>query len=86
MASCCEPSEPIEQFEGSIPITTGPVTRAHAPGNGFASLMTSVATDYTEIMSLLKTTQSSKIALFLALATVPQVILFFFILSLAETV
>jgi len=37
--------------------------------------MTGVSTDYTEIMILKDTTKSWKIALFLPLLTVPQVIL-----------
>ncbi|OUR63504.1 ATPase [Methylophaga sp. 42_25_T18] len=61
--------------EGSTPIAADLVTRAQAPGNGFAFLMTGVSTDYTEIMSLRETTKSWKIALFLPLVTVPQVVL-----------
>ena len=71
--------------EGSTPIAADLVTRAHAPGNGFAFLMTGVATDYTEIMSLRETTQSWKIALFLPLITVPQVILLSVVMNLAGT-
>ena len=69
--------------EGSTPIAADLVTRAHAPGNGFAFLMTGVATDYTEIMSLKETTGSWKIALFLPLITVPQVVLFSWVMNLA---
>lgn len=61
--------------EGSTPIAADILTRAHAPGNSFAFLMTGVATDYTEIMVLRDTTKSWKVALFLPLITVPQVIL-----------
>ena len=61
--------------EGSTPIAADILTRAHAPGNSFAFLMTGVATDYTEIMVLRDTTKSWKAALFLPLITVPQVIL-----------
>ena len=61
--------------EGSTPIAADILTRAHAPGNSFAFLMTGVATDYTEIMVLRDATKSWKIALFLPLITVPQVIL-----------
>ena len=68
--------------EGSTPIAADLVTRAQAPGNGFAFLMTGVATDYTEIMSLRETTGSWKIALFLPLITVPQVILLSWIMNL----
>lgn len=60
--------------EGSTPIAADLLTHANAPGNSFAFLMTGVATDYTEIMVLKETTRSWKIALFLPLLTVPQVI------------
>ncbi len=69
--------------EGSTPIAADLVTRAQAPGNGFAFLMTGVATDYTEIMSLKETTGSWKIALFLPLITVPQVVMFSWVMNLA---
>lgn len=59
--------------EGSTPIAADLLTRANAPGNSFAFLMTGVSTDYTEIMVLRETTRSWKIALFLPLVTVPQV-------------
>lgn len=71
--------------EGSTPIAADLVTRAQAPGNGFAFLMTGVATDYTEIMSLRETTGSWKIALFLPLVTVPQVVVFSWVMNLAGT-
>lgn len=61
--------------EGSTPVAADILTRAKAPGNSFAFLMTGVSTDYTEIMILKDTTKSWKIALFLPLLTVPQVIL-----------
>jgi len=60
--------------EGSSPIAADLVTRAKAPGNGFVFLMAGASTDYTEIMSLKDTTKSWKIALFLPLVTVPQVL------------
>ncbi|EGG94955.1 hypothetical protein IMCC1989_2069 [gamma proteobacterium IMCC1989] len=60
--------------EGSTPIAADLLTRANSPGNSFAFLMTGVSTDYTEIMVLKDTTKSWKIALFLPLLTVPQVI------------
>ena len=69
--------------EGSTPIAADLVTRAAAPGNGFAFLMTGVSTDYTEIMSLRETTGSWKIALFLPLITVPQVVLFSWVMNVA---
>lgn len=69
--------------EGSTPIAADLMTRAGAPGNSFAFLMTGVATDYTEIMSIKDTTRSWKIALFLPLITVPQVLLVGWILNLS---
>lgn len=60
--------------EGSTPIAADLLTRANAPGNSFAFLMTGVSTDYTEIMILKDTTKSWKIPLLLPLLTVPQVI------------
>ncbi len=41
--------------QGSAPIAADLLTRAGAPGNSFAFLMTGVATDYTEIMVLKET-------------------------------
>jgi len=61
--------------EGSTPIAADLLTRAHAPGNSFAFLMAGIATDYTEIMVLKDTTRSWKVALFLPLITVPQVLI-----------
>jgi len=49
-------------------------TRAGAPGNSFAFLMTGVSTDYTEIMVMREATKSWKIALFLPLLTVAQIV------------
>lgn len=60
--------------EGSTPIAADLLNRGNAPGNSFAFLMTGVSTDYTEIMVLRETTNSWKIALFLPLLTVPQVL------------
>ena len=60
--------------EGSTPIAADLLTRANAPGNSFAFLMTGVSTDYTEVMVLRDTTKSWKVALFLPLLTVPQVL------------
>jgi len=60
--------------EGSLPIAADILTRAGAPGNAFTFLMTGVSTDYTEVLSLKETTRSWKVALFLPLVTVPQVI------------
>ncbi|MDX9689647.1 MAG: ATPase [Proteobacteria bacterium] len=61
--------------EGSAPIAADIFTRAAAPGNAFAFLMAGVATDYTEIMVLKDVTKSWKIALFLPLISVPQIVL-----------
>jgi uncharacterized membrane protein YraQ (UPF0718 family) len=61
--------------EGSAPIASDILTRAGAVGNGFTFLMAGVATDYTEIMVMREVTKSWKIALFLPLVTVPQVLL-----------
>ncbi|MFK7909093.1 MAG: permease [Akkermansiaceae bacterium] len=60
--------------EGSSPIAAELVTRAAAPGNGFAFLMAGAATDYTEIMALKETTRSWKMTLMLPLLTLPQVV------------
>lgn len=60
--------------EGSTPIAADLLTRAGAPGNSFAFLMTGVSTDYTELLALRETTRSWKIAFFLPLVTVPQVV------------
>lgn len=60
--------------EGLTLIAADLMTRASAPGNSFAFLMAGVATDYTEVMVLRDTTRSWKIALFLPLITLPQVI------------
>ncbi len=60
--------------EGSTPIAADLVNRAGAPGNGFTFLMAGAATDYTEIMVVKDTMKSWKIALFLPLITVPQVL------------
>lgn len=61
--------------EGSSPIAADLVNQAKAPGNGFVFLMAGASTDYTEIMALKDTTHSWKIALYLPLVTVPQVLL-----------
>jgi uncharacterized membrane protein YraQ (UPF0718 family) len=67
--------------EGSTPIAADILTRAAAPGNGFTFLMAGVATDYTEVMVIKDTTKSWKIALFLPLLTVPQVLLIGYFLN-----
>lgn len=67
--------------EGSTPIAADLLTRAEAPGNAFAFLMTGVATDYTEIMVLKETAKSLKFALFLPLVSLPQVLLIAWLLN-----
>ena len=69
--------------EGSAPIAADLVTRANAPGNGFAFLMAGAATDYTEIMVLREATASWKFALFLPLVTLPQVVLLGWLINMA---
>ncbi len=59
--------------EGSAPLASQFLTKASAPGNTFAFLMTGVSTDYTEIMAIKDTTKNWKIALALPIITVPQV-------------
>lgn len=71
--------------EGSTPIAADILNRAGAPGNSFAFLMGGVATDYTEIMVLKDATRSLKIALFLPLITVPQVLLLGWMINLYAT-
>jgi uncharacterized membrane protein YraQ (UPF0718 family) len=67
--------------EGSSPIAADLVTRAGAPGNGFVFLMAGVATDYTEILSIRERTRSWKVALFLPVVTVPQVVVIGWVLN-----
>lgn len=67
--------------EGSAPIAADILTRAGAPGNAFAFLMTGVSTDYTEMLVLKETTKSWKIALFLPLVTLPQVLILAWVLN-----
>ncbi len=61
--------------EGSAPIAADLFNRGGALGNAFAFLMAGVSTDYTEVMVLKDATKSWKIALFLPLITLPQIIL-----------
>lgn len=67
--------------EGTTPVAADIMNRAGAPGNAFTFLMAGVATDYTEIMSIRDTTASWKIALFLPLVTLPQVLIIGFVLN-----
>jgi uncharacterized membrane protein YraQ (UPF0718 family) len=57
------------------------MNRAGAPGNSFTFLMAGVATDYTELMSIKDTSGSWKIALYLPLITVPQVMILGYFLN-----
>jgi len=68
--------------EGSAPIAADLMTRAGSPGNSFAFLMSGVATDYTEVMVLKQTTASWKIALFLPLISVPQIVLIAWLMNI----
>lgn len=69
--------------EGSAPLGADLLNRAAAPGNGFTFLMAGVSTDYTEIMVLRDVTKSWKIALFLPLLTVPQILLLGWLMNMA---
>lgn len=69
--------------EGSTPIAADLMTRANAPGNSFTFLMAGVSTDYTEVMSIRDTMNSWKIALFLPLVTLPQILILAWILNQA---
>ncbi|MCK0071099.1 permease [Kordiimonas laminariae] len=71
--------------EGSTPIAADLLTRANAPGNSFAFLMTGVSTDYTEIMILKDTAKSWKFALFLPVITLPQVLTISWLINLGAT-
>ena len=70
--------------EGSAPIAADLMTRAGSPGNSFAFLMSGVATDYTEVMVLKQTTASWKIALFLPLISVPQIVLIAWLMNVVS--
>lgn len=67
--------------EGSTPIAADLMTRANAPGNSFTFLMAGVSTDYTEVMSIKDTMKSWKIALFLPLITLPQILVLGYLLN-----
>jgi uncharacterized membrane protein YraQ (UPF0718 family) len=60
--------------EGSSPLAFEIYRQTSALGNSFAFLMAGVATDYTEI-GLLWTNVGRRVALWLPLVTVPQVLL-----------
>ena len=67
--------------EGSAPIASDIFLRAKSPGNAFTFMMAGVSTDYTEIMAIRENTASWKIALFLPLVTLPQILLVAYILQ-----
>lgn len=67
--------------EWSTPIAAGILNQAWAPGNSFAFMMAGISTDYTEILWIREATKSWKIALFLPLITLPQVIILALILN-----
>ncbi|MFL0800938.1 MAG: permease [Agarilytica sp.] len=67
--------------EGATPIAADLFHRASAPGNSFAFLMAGVSTDYTEIAVLKQRTRSWKIALFLPLLTLPQIMMIAYIVN-----
>jgi hypothetical protein len=70
--------------EGSTPIAADLVSRAGAPGNGFAFLMAGVSTDYTEIVTLKEASGSWKVALFLPLVTLPQIIVLALVMNMVS--
>lgn len=70
--------------EGSTPIAADLLNRAGAPGNAFTFLMAGAATDYTEVMVIKDTMKSWKIALFLPLITVPQVLLIGWLMNVSS--
>ncbi len=67
--------------EGATPIAADIFHRAASPGNSFAFLMAGVSTDYTEIAVLKSRTKSWRIALFLPLLTLPQILVVAFIVN-----
>jgi hypothetical protein len=67
--------------EGSSPIAADILNRGGSAGNAFAFLMAGVSTDYTEVMVIKDTAKSWKIALFLPLITLPQVVLIAYVIN-----
>ncbi|MBC6445205.1 MAG: permease [Alphaproteobacteria bacterium GM202ARS2] len=67
--------------EGTTPIAADIMHRSHAPGNGFAFLMSGTSTDISEIVILKQTTTSWAISLMLPIVTLPQIILCAIILN-----
>lgn len=68
--------------EGSVPLAADLVNVAKAPGNAFIFLMAGVATDFTEFFAIRQTTKSWKIAAMVPLLTVPQILLFGWLMNL----
>lgn len=68
--------------EGSVPLAADLVNIAKAPGNAFIFLMAGVATDFTEFMAIRETMKSWKIALLVPLLTVPQILIFGWLMNL----
>jgi uncharacterized membrane protein YraQ (UPF0718 family) len=69
--------------EGSSPMAAELFHQAKAPGNAFTFLMAGAATDATEIMSLKSTTTHWMCALILPIVTIPQVLIFGWLLNLS---
>ncbi len=67
--------------EGSVPFAADIFNKAEAKGNSFAFLMAGVSTDYTEIMVLKETFGGWKRALFLPVITLPQILMWAFVLN-----
>ncbi len=67
--------------EGSTPIAADILTIAKAPGNAFTFLMAGVCSDYTEILAIRETTKSRKIALFMPLVSIPQILFIAWIMN-----
>lgn len=68
--------------EGFVPLAADLVRIAQAPGNAFVFLMAGVATDLTEILVIRQTMKSWKVALYLPLITVPQIVLFGYLINI----
>ena len=68
--------------EGSAPIASEFMHSASAPGNAFTFLMAGVSTDYTEILVMKDVTKSWKVALFIPLISVPQILILGYIMNL----
>lgn len=67
--------------EGFVPLAADLVRVAKAPGNAFIFLMAGVATDWTEILVIRQTMKSWKVAFFLPLITVPQILVLGYLIN-----